>query len=180
MVLANCTTPASFFHLLRRHMKIPFRTPLILFTPKSLLRHPRCLSPLEDFVQKYFQPLIDDTSVKPASVRKVLFCSGRIYYDLEERRNQQKKRDIALIRMEQLYPLAEKGMETLFKKYSQAKSFAWVQEEPENAGAWPFLIRKLKQPRLEYLGREESAAPATGFYKQHAAELEKILTTAMS
>ena len=180
LVLANCTTPANFFHLLRRHMKIPFRTPLIIFTPKSLLRHPYCVSSLEDFTNKSFQLLIDDLTVKPATICKVLFCSGRIYYDLADRREQQQRKDIALIRMEQLYPLPEKGVATLFKKYSQAKNFAWVQEEPENAGAWPFLVRKLKNSDLQYIGREESATPATGFYKQHAAELEKILTTAMS
>jgi 2-oxoglutarate dehydrogenase E1 component len=180
MVLANCTTPASFFHLLRRHMKIPFRTPLVIFTPKSLLRHPRCVSPLEDFVKNHFQPLLDNNRVKFEAVRKVLLCSGRIYYDLEERRDQQKERDIAVIRLEQLYPLPEKGINALFKKYSHAESFAWVQEEPENAGAWSYLVRKLKHLNLEYIGREESATPATGFYKQHTVELEKILTTAIN
>jgi 2-oxoglutarate dehydrogenase E1 component len=180
MVLANCTTPASFFHLLRRHMMIPFRTPLIIFTPKSLLRHPRCVSPLEDFVENYFQPLLDDNRVKSETVRKVLLCTGRIYYDLEERRDQQKKRDIAIIRLEQLYPLPQKGINALLEKYSHAESFAWVQEEPENAGAWSFLLRKLKHFNWQYIGREESTTPATGFYKQHTVELEKILMAAMS
>lgn len=179
MVLANCTTPANFFHLLRRHMKIPFRIPLIVFTPKSLLRHPHCISPLSDFSDKPFQCLIDDGKVKPQEVKKVIFCSGRIFYDLEDRRARDKRWDIALIRLEQLYPLPEKGIEAIRKKYSHAQKWIWLQEEPENFGAWPFLVRKLPSLKLEYIGREESATPATGFYKQHLAEQEKILTAAM-
>lgn len=179
MVLANCTTPANFFHLLRRHMKMPFRIPLIVFTPKSLLRHPRCISPLSDFSDKHFQCLIDDMEVNSQEVKKVIFCSGRIFYDLQDRRARDKRWDIALIRLEQLYPLPVKGIDTIRKKYHSADQWIWLQEEPENFGAWPFLVRKLHSLKLSYIGREESATPATGFYKQHLAEQEKILTAAM-
>ncbi len=174
MVLANCTTPANFFHLLRRHMKLPFRLPLIIFTPKSLLRHPRCVSPLQDFAQKEFQPLIDDNTVRPSRVKRVLLCSGKIYYELLEKREKEGREDVAIVRLEQLYPLPEKGLKKLVRRYRQAE-FVWVQEEPENMGALPFLLRKLKIMPFRFIAREESATPATGFYRQHVKEQQEIL-----
>lgn len=105
MQVANCTTPANFFHILRRQMKRPFRKPLVVFTPKSLLRHPRCISPLEDFTSGSFQEVIDDEQADPAQVIKLVFCSGKVYYDLLEEKEKINAKEIALIRIEQLYPL---------------------------------------------------------------------------
>ncbi len=179
MVLANCTTPANFFHLIRRHMKIPFRTPLIVFTPKSLLRHPRCVSPVKDFVKGHFQPVIDDHGVRVKDVKKVILCSGKIYYDLLERREELQKKETAIVRLEQLYPLPEKTLQKIIGKYTQAKKHLWVQEEPANFGAMPFLMRKYDAVKLQYISREESATPATGFHKQHNIDQEKILQAAI-
>ncbi|MBN2367141.1 MAG: 2-oxoglutarate dehydrogenase E1 component [Calditrichaeota bacterium] len=179
MVLANCTTPANFFHLLRRHMKIPFRTPLIVFTSKSLLRHPRCISPVEDFVQGHFEPVLDDESVKVSEVKKVIFCSGKIYYDLLEHREANELKNAALIRLEQIYPLPVKTLKKIIRKYNNAEKHLWVQEEPENFGILSFLKRKFDLVELEYIAREESATPATGFHRQHVIDQKKILTKAL-
>jgi 2-oxoglutarate dehydrogenase E1 component len=180
MVLANCTTPANFFHLLRRHMKIPFRTPLVIFTPKSLLRHPKCISPVNDFVKGVFMPLIDDDDVDPKSVKKLLFCSGKIYYDLLEKRENDKIRDTAIIRLEQIYPLPEQGFSEIIKKYQNAEKMTWVQEEPANSGVMPFLKQNFNLAELDFISREASATPATGFFKQHVIEQEEILKDAFS
>lgn len=178
MVVANCTTPANFFHLLRRHMKMPFRNPLIIFTPKSLLRHARCISPIGDFSQKEFQPVIDDEFVKPKEVKRVLFCTGKIYYELLERREQDKRNDAAIVRIEQLYPLPEKNLKKILDKYEGAENLFWVQEEPENMGAWSFLLRKFKLARLGHIARQESATPATGFHRQHVVDQQAIIDRA--
>ncbi|GAB4372904.1 MAG: 2-oxoglutarate dehydrogenase E1 component [Calditrichia bacterium] len=178
MVLANCTTPANFFHLLRRHMKMSFRNPLIIFTPKSLLRHPRCTSPLREFTADGFRTVLDDTDANSEQVKKVIFCSGKIYYELLEKKEQEKRKDVALIRVEQLYPLPEKSIQKLLNKYSQAQRWVWVQEEPENAGYLPFLKRKFNLKDLEYVSRPESATPATGFYRQFVEEQKDILKQA--
>ncbi len=177
MVVANCTTPANFFHLLRRHMKLPFRIPLVIFTPKSLLRHPRCISSFEEFTDQGFQPLIDDSRTKPAKVKKVLLCSGKIYYELLEKQEQDGRDDVAIVRLEQLYPLPEKGLKKIARRYRHAE-FVWVQEEPENMGALPFLLRKLKAFPFRFVAREESATPATGIYRQHVREQQDILRRA--
>ncbi|UCF64602.1 MAG: 2-oxoglutarate dehydrogenase E1 component [bacterium] len=178
MVLANCSSPANFFHLIRRHMKFPFRNPLIVFTPKSLLRHPECVSPLSDFTADSFLPVLDDDSIKEADVKKILFCSGKVYYDLADARRQYKRKDVTIVRLEQIYPLPEKGISAVLKKYKNAKQYVWVQEEPANAGVMPFLIQNLKSVSLNFISREASATPATGFYKQHLVELEGILKKA--
>ena len=178
MVLANCSTPASFFHLMRRHMKFPFRTPLIVFTPKSLLRHPNCISPMTDFTSVSFQPVLDDALVKPADVNKTLFCSGKIYYDLLQKRQETKRNNVAIIRLEQLYPFPEKGIKAILKKYKNARNQIWVQEEPANSGMLSFLIQNYNTIFQNYISREASATPATGFYKQHFKEQEKILNKA--
>ncbi len=180
MVVANCTTPANFFHLLRRHMKMPFRNPLILFTPKSLLRHPRCVSPVEDFARNGFQPVIDDTDAKPEVVKKVLLCTGKIFYELLEKKEEEKREDVAIVRLEQLYPLPEKALKKMVEKYKNAQKFVWVQEEPENMGALQFLVRKFGSHNLEFIAREESPSPATGFYRQHAVDQKEILDEAFS
>ncbi len=178
MQVANCTTPANLFHLLREHMKLPFRVPLILFTPKSLLRHPRCVSPVEDFTRGVFQEVIDDPTVSPDKVRTVLLCSGKIYYELLEKREKDKREDVAIVRMEQLYPLPEPYLEKALSRYGKARRFVWVQEEPENMGAWAYLCRAFKIRPLELVSRPESATPATGFYRQHVREQQELLERA--
>lgn len=178
MVLANCTTPANYFHLLRRQLVRDFRKPLVVFTPKSLLRHPKVVSKLEDFTGKNFQPLIDDSYAKPTTVKRVLFCSGKVYYDLLERQLTTKRTDIAIVRIEQLYPAPVEQMEAIRKRYKKATEFIWVQEENENMGAWPYYCRKFRKSDLEFtdvIARAESSSPATGYMKKHTAQQEEIV-----
>jgi 2-oxoglutarate dehydrogenase E1 component len=179
MQVANCTTPANFFHILRRQMKRDFRTPLVMMTPKSLLRHPLCMSSLSDFTDGKFMELIDDESVKPANVKRVLFCSGKIYYELLQRQQDEKRSDIAIVRLEQLYPMPEKQMDKVFGKYKKAE-FCWVQEEPKNMGAWTYLLRRDQNYRLRLISRKSSPSPATGFSKVHAREQLDILDAAFA
>ncbi|WP_276364530.1 2-oxoglutarate dehydrogenase E1 component [Daejeonella sp. H1SJ63] len=178
--VANCTTPANFFHLLRRQMKRNFRKPLVVFTPKSLLRSPQCVSNLEEFTDGKFRELIDDSFVKATDVKRVLFCSGKIYYDLLEKQRVDKRKDVAIVRLEQLYPLPYDQIEAVQKKYSKAKEFFWVQEEPENMGAWPYISRKFRKSSLnfEVISRKESSSTATGYAKQHIAQQLYIVTRA--
>lgn len=180
MQVANCTTPANFFHLLRSHVKYPFRLPLIVFTPKSLLRHPKCVSNLEDFTDGQFQRVIDDYSVNPDDVKKVVFCSGKIYYELLEHQQQEQINQVAVVRLEQLYPVPKKEMTDIVKKYAFADEFLWVQEEPGNMGAWPFLASNATFLPLAPVAREASASPATGYYKQHQREQETIIQQALA
>ncbi len=180
MQVANCTTPANFFHLLRAHVKYPFRLPLIVFTPKSLLRHPKCVSSLNDFTSGHFMRLIDDDNVEAAVVKKVVFCSGKIYYELLEHQQKEEIKDVAIVRLEQLYPIPQKEMMDIVEKYAFAEEFVWVQEEPENMGAWPFLALNLKVLQLTHITRDASASPATGYYKQHQREQEAIINRAMT
>jgi 2-oxoglutarate dehydrogenase E1 component len=181
MQVTNCTTPANFFHALRRQFKRDFRKPLVVFTPKSLLRHPQCVSPLVDFTEGKFQEVIEDSNVKAADVKRVLFCSGKIYYELLEKQQKDKTKDVAIVRVEQLYPTPVAQMEALYKKYKNAKEAVWVQEEPENMGAWPYLLRRLRRTifsDIEVISRKESSSTATGFAKQHADQQAYILAKA--
>ncbi len=172
------TTPANLFHLLRRHVKLPFRVPMIVFTPKSLLRHPLCVSPVKDFSSGRFQEVIDDTEVKAKDVKTVLLCSGKLYYELYEKQQADKRKDIAIVRLEQLYPVPQKALQKMAKKYKSADRFVWVQEEPENMGAWGFLKRKWNEVELQLVSRPESATPATGFHKQHHQEQDELIENA--
>lgn len=181
MQVVNCTTPANFFHVLRRQTFRPFRKPLVAMTPKSLLRHPLAVSPLADFaVGTCFHELIDDDSPDPASVSKVIFCSGKIFYELLDKRLKDNRRDVAIVRIEQLYPLPENQIETVVQKYKTARAWLWVQEEPENMGAWPFMHNYLKLPSLKGIARKRSSTTATGFPAQHVAEQQEILEKAFS
>jgi 2-oxoglutarate dehydrogenase E1 component len=180
MQVTNCTTPANFFHALRRQFKRDFRKPLVVFSPKSLLRHPLCVSPLADFTSGSFKEVIDDANVKAADVKRVVFCSGKIYYDLLEAQKTNNKKDVALVRVEQLYPTPIDQMEVIYKKYKNATEVRWVQEEPENMGAWPYLLRKLRKTSLsdiEVISRKESSSTATGYAKQHAKQQAYIVAT---
>jgi 2-oxoglutarate dehydrogenase E1 component len=178
MQVANCTTPANFFHLLRRQLKRPFRKPLIVFTPKSLLRHPKCVSAIDAFTSGSFMEVIDDTQTKPDQVQRVVFCTGKIYYELLDKKEQEKADDVAIVRLEQLYPFPQKAIDAIIKRYSKATEFFWTQEEPENMGAWSYLLRVFKTKPLRYIGRPESASPATGSHKQHDREQQAILAAA--
>lgn len=177
MVVANITSPANFFHLLRRQLAWPFRKPLVVMSPKSLLRHPECISPIEEFTKGGFREVLGDEEVTATSVKKVLLCSGKVYYDLIAERREQKRKDIAVIRLEQLYPFPETQLEKLLKKYKNAR-LVWVQEEPENMGAWTYILRVYRHRVHEVIARKASASPATGYAKMHAKEQEEIVKKA--
>jgi len=179
MQIVNTTTPAQQFHVIRRQLKRDFRKPLICFTPKKLLRYPSCVSKLTDFTEGGFKEVLDD-AVDAKKVTRLAFCSGKIYYDLIERREKEGAEDIAFIRLEQMYPFPQKQIDDILKKYSKAKDFLFVQEEPENMGAWRFVDKNLRSLNLKYAGRDEAASPATGFSKRHAAELEEIMQSVFS
>lgn len=177
MVMANCTTPANLFHALRRQIKWQFRKPLVIFTPKSLLRDARCTSSINDLVKGRFQEVIDDASADAKKVKTVLFCSGKIYYQLLEKKNQDDRNDVAIVRLEQLYPLPDKQIQEVLKKYKGAKTLRWVQEEPLNMGAWTFLLRwRDLFGSFECIARKSSASPATGYSAVHQREQNDILT----
>ena len=177
MRLANCTTPANFFHLLRSQVKMPFGAPLVVFTPKSLLRHADCVSPLQDFVQGGFQPVLDDPLAKPAEVRRIVLCSGKFYYDLQAWRKAHNVSDMAIIRLEQLYPFPEEALKTVLKRYKKALTYYWAQEEPENSGALWYMERMLKDLPLRFVARPASPAPATGSHRKHLQEQQALLKT---
>ena len=179
--VANLTTPAQYFHLLRKQVKAPYRKPLVLMTPKSLLRHPMAISSLKELTGGQFTSVIDDEDSFTSS-KKVVFCSGKIYYQLTAGRQQFDDSDTAIIRVEQLYPFPEQALKAIFSRYKKAKSWIWVQEEPENMGAWsyirPRLENLLKKP-LSYVGRNASASPATGFPNIYKIEQDDIVDRAI-
>lgn len=179
MVVTNITTAANFFHSLRRQVAWPFRKPLINFSPKANLRHPDSYSDMSEFLNGGFREVIDDVTADARKIKKVLFCSGKIYFDLAERKQKEKKEDTALIRVEQLYPLPYKQLEALQKKYGKATWF-WVQEEPLNMGAASFLHMNLKSINFGIISRQASASTATGYHKNHVQEQEEIIETAFS
>jgi 2-oxoglutarate dehydrogenase E1 component len=175
MHVVNVTTPANLFHLLRRHMKKASRVPLIIFTPKSLLRHPKCVSRLDDFQKGKFLPLIDDDNTDRKEVRRVVFCSGKIYYDLLKRKDELGVKDIALVRLEQLHPFPAEEVEKIMRKYSSNMLTLWVQEEPENMGAWFYIQNQMKKYEVIPVTRQPSGSPATGLYKIHELGQEEII-----
>jgi len=177
MVICNPTTAANFFHLLRRQVAWEFRKPCIVFSPKSLLRHPAVASPVSEFTKGNFKEVLDDPS-NPKSAKKLIFCSGKVYYDLSEARQKKKIKDIAIVRIEQLYPFPEKQVNAMLKKYKGAK-VAWVQEEPSNMGCLSFIIRMMPEQKFEFVSRKASASPATGYSKVHKAEQEKLVNQAL-
>ena len=179
MAVTNITTSANLFHALRRQLAWPFRKPLINFSPKANLRHAGSYSVVEEFIQGCFQEIIDDSFADDKKVSKVLFCCGKIYFDLAEMQKKEKRKDVALIRVEQLYPLPLKQLETLYNKYNNATWF-WVQEEPLNMGAASFLQMNLKSINYGVISRQPSAATATGYAKMHAQEQAEIVETAFS
>ena len=181
IIVTDITTTANLFHAFRRQLAWPFRKPLINFSPKANLRHPGTWSKLEDFTSGGFREVLDDTFVENTNqVKKVLFCSGKVYFDLAERQQKDGRKDVAIIRLEQLYPLPVRQLEALYKKYSQAATWFWVQEEPLNMGAASFLQMNLKSLNYGVISRQPSAATATGYSKVHAQEQAEIIDTAFS
>jgi len=176
MIVCNVTTPSNFFHMIRRQLAMPFRKPLIHMSPKSMLRHPECISPIEECTGNHrFLEVIGDSEVKKAS--RVLFCSGKIYYELNEFRRSNNIKDVAIIRIEQLYPFPETEIRTWMKHYSKA-SFFWVQEESANMGAWSYLLRYFRHDPIELIARKASASPATGFKKVHDQQQSDLIKEA--
>jgi 2-oxoglutarate dehydrogenase E1 component len=180
MVNVNITSAANLFHALRRQIAWPFRKPLIVYSPKANLRHPGTYSNLNEFLSGGFKEVIDDSSVTdPGEIRKVMFCSGKIYFDLAEYQQKNSIRDTAIVRLEQLYPLPLNQLESLYSKYSKATWF-WVQEEPLNMGAASYLQMNLKSLNYGVISRQPSAATATGYIKVHQQEQAEIIETAFS
>lgn len=178
LIIANVTSPSNFFHLLRRQLAMPFRKPLIHMSPKSLLRHPLCVSPISEFqTGTEFKPVLVDTEVTKAKAKRLLFCSGKIYYDLLEYRIEHKIKDTAIVRIEQLYPFPEEEVRSIIKAYSKADTF-WVQEESANNGAWSFILNLFRKDNLELISRPASASPSTGFKKIHDQQQLDIMEEA--
>jgi 2-oxoglutarate dehydrogenase E1 component len=178
LIVANVTTPANFFHLLRRQLKFPFRKPLVVMSPKSMLRHPLCISPMDSLVNGSFQETIGDTYADPKKVKKVLLCTGKLYYELYERQQADKRDDVAIIRLEQMHPFPQTQVDAHLNQYPDAKVY-WVQEEPFNMGGWTFMLRMYKGAKpLSVIARESSASPSTGFSKIHAKEQAEIISRA--
>lgn len=189
MRVINCTTPANYFHALRRQVLGETRKPLIVVAPKTLLRHKLAVSKIEDmFEGTTFKPVIDDSDVKKDKVNRVVLCSGKVYYELLQERDTQGLEDVAIVRLEQYYPLPEKHLSDALKPYAGRAEFIWCQEEPENMGAWMFLDRKLEKileglnarsPRVRYAGRAEAASPATGNAARHEFEQKALVHQAL-
>jgi 2-oxoglutarate dehydrogenase E1 component len=176
MQVVNATTPANFFHVLRRQVKLSYRKPLVVFTPKSLLRHSACVSSLSEFATgTRFQALLDDAAADPKAVERLIFCSGKIYYNLLEKRQKDDRRDTAIVRIEQVYPLPERQIRAVLDKYPSAKSRRWVQEEPENMGPWPYLRAQEVTAGFEAVTRAASGSTATGFPARHQEEQQSLV-----
>jgi 2-oxoglutarate dehydrogenase E1 component len=182
--VCNFTTPAQYFHALRRQMKRDFRKPLIVMTPKSLLRAPECVSAEADFTSGHFEEILPGPLAGPASkVSRVVFCSGKVYYDLLKHRDANKLADTAIVRVEQLYPLHTAKIESVLKPFSKAKTFVWCQEEPENMGAWSYIRNQLSDligKKLHYAGREGASSPAVGALALHKIEQNALIQAAFT
>ncbi len=175
MHIVNPSTPANFFHLLRRHIHTDYRLPLIIFTPKSLLRHPECVSTKKDFEQGRFREVLDDQDVDISQVRRVVFCSGKVYYDLLKRKKELHALDVALVRIEQLHPFPLKQIKDILKKYKNNMLTLFVQEEPENMGPWRYVRHMAEGIEMTPVARLSSGSPATGLYGIHQLGQEEII-----
>jgi 2-oxoglutarate dehydrogenase E1 component len=180
--VVNCTTPANYFHVLRRQIHRDFRKPLIIMSPKSLLRHPEVISDFTEFTKGKFQEIIDDVIAQKnaAKVKRVLLCSGKVYYDLLEKQRKDNRSDVAIVRLEQLYPIAQKQFDAVVKQYNNA-TFYWVQEEPANMGAWHYILSQFcEKLSLKLVARKTSASPATGYNKAHIKEQAMLIEQAFA
>jgi 2-oxoglutarate dehydrogenase E1 component len=180
------STPAQMFHVLRRQMVRNFRKPLIIFSPKSMLRHKESVSSLEDLADGGFQPVIPEAdAIDPAKVKRVVFCSGKVYYDVRAARRERKIDDVAIVRLEQLYPFPHDEFKAQIDRYSKAKEIVWCQEEPGNQGAWHriqhYLLRHLKPTqKLSYALRPSSASPAVGYLALHNEQQKAVIDAALT
>jgi 2-oxoglutarate dehydrogenase E1 component len=184
MQLVQPTTPAQYFHVLRRQIKRKFRKPLVLMMPKSLLRYEPSSSRIEEITDGSFQLVIDDSGVMERSrVRRLLLCTGKVYYTLVAARAKEKRDDVAIVRIEQLYPFPERELRAVLNKYRDVQEICWVQEEPRNRGAWSFMALRLQEMLpdqvVHYIGRDESASPATGSFKLHQIEEQELVSQAI-
>jgi 2-oxoglutarate dehydrogenase E1 component len=175
MQIVHPTTPANMFHLLWQQVLRNFRVPLVVFTPKSLLRYPECTSTLEELAEGKFQPVIDDPDVDIKEVRRIVFCSGKIYYDLLVRKRKFGAKDVALIRIEQLHPFPVTRVESIIKKYKNSILNLWVQEEPINMGPWRHVLHEFGRTEIYPIARQASGSPATGLSKIHLLQQEEII-----
>ncbi len=177
MTVANCTTPANFYHLLRRQMKRNYRKPLVVFTPKSLLRHPKAVNSIQELANGEFQEVIDDT-INVDGVKKMVFCMGKFYYDLLAEREELQRVDVALIRIEQLFPLHEEKIQQIIDRYPNVEEYIWAQEEPRNMGAWSYMLQRFELKNLSVCSRKYYAVPAAGsstrFKKRHRAVIDSV------
>ncbi|GGE38572.1 2-oxoglutarate dehydrogenase E1 component [Psychroflexus planctonicus] len=179
MFIANCTTPANFYHLLRRQMKINYRKPLVVFTPKSLLRHPKVISTKEELANGSFQEVIDDKDAKVKDIKTLVFCSGKFYYDLLKRREEDGRKDMALVRIEQLFPIPEDEINAIIEKYNKATDIVWAQEEPMNMGAYShFMLQYNRMKEFRVCSRRFYSSPAAGsaarFQKRHEGVIDYV------
>lgn len=184
MQVCNLSTPAQYFHVLRRQMRDAKRKPLIMMTPKSLLRHPLVISTPEDFTEGKFNLVIDDANAVPSKVNRVVLCSAKVYYDALQMQRDNKIDNVALVRVEQFYPYPEQELKAIAEKYSNASDIVWLQEESKNMGAWYFLADRIRETilpsqKLRYAGRAASASTATGSLKRHQTEQEELLKDAL-
>ena len=177
--VVNPTTPANFFHLIRRQLHRKIRKPLVIFTPKSLLRHPQCISPLDDFIYERFQEVIDDPLTDPATTTKLVFCSGKLFYDILQKREEIGNDGIAIIRIEQLYPFPISQLSSILKRYPNAHRFEWAQEEPANMGPWNFANQSFKGVNLHCVARPPSGSTATGSSRLHKIQQNLIAEKAL-
>ncbi len=178
MIAANITSPANFFHLLRRQVTWNFRKPCVVFSPKSLLRHPKVVSPVEDFLSGSFKELIADDYASDSDVKKVILCTGKIYFDLLEEQQRRESKDTAIVRIEQLHPFPKTQLAETLQKYTDPR-ILWVQEEPTNMGYWTYIMRTLHEYKnIELVARKPSASPATGYAKVHKTEQARIVQAA--
>ena len=177
--VANCSTPAQYFHILRRQMTTQ-RKPLVLFTPKSLLRSTAAVSTFEELTSGEFQPVLGDAG-DPAPVRKIVFCCGKVYYDLVAARAAKQVDDIAIVRIEELYPFPDQAVTDLLARYRENAELIWCQEEPRNMGAWRFVYSYFKglSRVIQYAGRTRNASPAVGSSKRHAEEQKRLVEDAL-
>lgn len=178
MFVANCTTPANFFHILRRQMKTSYRKPLVIFTPKGLLRHPQVISDVEELAYGHFKEVLDEAHPTPDKVKTLVFCSGRFFYDLVAERERLERYDVAFIRIEQLFPLPIEQIRAIIARYKNANDYVWAQEEPKNMGAYGYMLMNFDLVPLRYAGMGAFSAPASGSHtrdrKRHQEAIDKV------
>jgi 2-oxoglutarate dehydrogenase E1 component len=178
VIIANVTKASNIFHLMRRQLAWEFRKPCVVFSPKSLLRHVNAQSPIEEFTSGSFKEVYADIYATAKGVKRVLLCSGKVYFDLLEEQQKSKRKDVAVIRLEQLAPYPHTQLDAELNKYNKPEIF-WVQEEPENMGAWSYVLR-VSGLKLKVIARKVSASPATGYNKVHKLEQAAIVQKAFN